>query len=253
MKKEYKYHYTYRITNTEERMYYYGVHSCNCLPKEDIGVKYFSSTKKEFIKDQKENPQNYKYKVLKIFSTRKEAVEHEIFLHNKFNVKCHKQFYNKSNQTSVKFDTTGTKIVHSETRNKKISLALTGVKHPKERVEKMKNSLLKKYEEGYINPNKGKKASQEVRNKISKNHARISGEDNHMTKTIKIFNSKDELKFISTGSFSKLCKEHNLPENQLVISFKNNGSPIYKSNKGKNGAIKIGFGEYIGWYATIDI
>lgn len=66
------YHYTYRITNTKERMYYYGVHSCYCLPKEDIGVKYFSSSKnKEFIKDQKENPQDYKYKVLKIFETRR--------------------------------------------------------------------------------------------------------------------------------------------------------------------------------------
>lgn len=108
MKKEYNYHYTYRITYIKDRMYYYGVHSCNCLPKEDIGVKYFSSSKnKEFIKDQKENPQDYKYKVLKIFSTRKEAIEHEIFLHKKFNVKLHKQFYNKSNQTSTGFDTAG--------------------------------------------------------------------------------------------------------------------------------------------------
>lgn len=108
MKKEYNYHYTYRITNIKDRMYYYGVHSCNCLPKEDIGVKYFSSSKnKEFIKDQKENPQDFKYKVLKIFSTRKEAIEHEIFLHKKFNVKLHKQFYNRSNQTSNGFDTTG--------------------------------------------------------------------------------------------------------------------------------------------------
>ena len=63
-----KHHYTYRITNIIEKKYYYGVHSCDCLPKEDIGVKYFSSSKnKEFIKDQKENPQNYKYRLLKYF------------------------------------------------------------------------------------------------------------------------------------------------------------------------------------------
>ena len=103
-----KYHYTYRITNIKDRMYYYGVRSSNCLPKEDIGVKYFSTSKKnEFIKDQKENPQDYKYKVLKIFSTRKEAVEHEIFLHKKFNVKLHERFYNNANQTSTGFDTAG--------------------------------------------------------------------------------------------------------------------------------------------------
>ena len=106
-----KYHYTYRITNIKERMYYYGVHSCNCLPKEDIGVKYFSSSKKkEFIKDQKENPHDFKYKVLKIFPTRKEAVEHEIFLHKKFNVKLHGQFYNSANQTSTGFCTAGLSI-----------------------------------------------------------------------------------------------------------------------------------------------
>ena len=62
-----KYHYTYRITNIKDGMYYYGVHSCDCLPQEDIGIKYFSSSKKQFIKDQKENPQDYKYKVVKIF------------------------------------------------------------------------------------------------------------------------------------------------------------------------------------------
>ena len=102
------FHYTYRITNIKEKKYYYGVHSCNCLPKEDIGIKYFSSSKnKEFIKDQKENPQDYKYKIIKIFKTRREAIEHEIFLHNKFNVGINEKFYNDSKQTSTGFDTTG--------------------------------------------------------------------------------------------------------------------------------------------------
>jgi hypothetical protein len=103
-----KYHYTYRITNIKEGMYYYGVHSCDCLPKEDIGIKYWSSSKREgFVEHQKQNPEQYKYKVLKIFNTRVEAVEHEIFLHKKFDVKLHEKFYNDSNQTSANFDTTG--------------------------------------------------------------------------------------------------------------------------------------------------
>ncbi len=63
-----KYHYTYRITNIKEGMHYYGVHSCNCLPKEEIGVTYFSSSNnREFKLDQKQNPSDYKYKVIKIF------------------------------------------------------------------------------------------------------------------------------------------------------------------------------------------
>ena len=104
-----KYHYTYRITNIKDKMHYYGVHSCNCLPKEDIGIEYFSSAKKEFINHQKQNPEQYKYKVIKIFDTRVEAVEHEIFLHKKFDVKLHEQFYNRSNQTSTGFDRSGIK------------------------------------------------------------------------------------------------------------------------------------------------
>lgn len=103
-----KYHYTYRITNVKEGMYYYGVHSCDCLPKEDIGVRYWSTSKRDgFVDHQKQNPEQYKYKVIKIFDTRIEAVEHEIFLHKKFDVKLHTKFYNDANQTSTNFDTTG--------------------------------------------------------------------------------------------------------------------------------------------------
>lgn len=103
-----KYHYTYRITNIKEKMHYYGVHSCDCLPKEDIGVKYWSTSKRDgFINHQKQNPEQYKYKVIKIFNTRIEAVQHEIFLHAKFDVKLHNKFYNDSNQRSTGFDTSG--------------------------------------------------------------------------------------------------------------------------------------------------
>ena len=52
---------------------------------------------------------------MKLFNSRIEAVALEIKLHKKFDVKLHKKFdvklhekfYNKANQTSTKFDTTG--------------------------------------------------------------------------------------------------------------------------------------------------
>ena len=105
----YKYHYVYRITNKVTQMYYYGDRSCNCQPSEDIGIKYFStSTLKLFIKDQKVNPQDYKYKVVKIFETcREDAKQLEVDLHKKFDVKNHNKFINRANQTSSGFDTTG--------------------------------------------------------------------------------------------------------------------------------------------------
>ena len=53
-------YYVYRITNTVLNKHYYGYRSCKIDPKEDLGKKYFSSSRdKEFIKDQKQNPLNY--------------------------------------------------------------------------------------------------------------------------------------------------------------------------------------------------
>jgi len=108
-----RYHYTYRITNTQTNKYYYGSRTTpkkkEVLPINDLGIKYFSSSKdKDFIKDQKQNPKNYKYKVIQIFDTRQEAIELEIKLHNRFNVGINESFYNRAKQTSTGFDTTGT-------------------------------------------------------------------------------------------------------------------------------------------------
>ncbi len=107
--KNYNYHYVYRITNTVTGYHYYGSKSCDEQPKENIGIKYFSSSSnKLFIQDQKNNPQDYKYKVVKEFKTcRIDATAFEIKLHIKFDVKNHPRFINKVNQTSKKFDTTG--------------------------------------------------------------------------------------------------------------------------------------------------
>lgn len=102
------YHYVYKITNINEIKFYYGSRSCNCFPTEDLGKKYFSSSHdKQFIKDQHENSNNFEYKILGIFNTKEEAVELEIKLHKLFDVKSNELFYNKANQTSTKFDTTG--------------------------------------------------------------------------------------------------------------------------------------------------
>ena len=103
-----KYHYTYRITNTVEQKHYYGVRSSSIHPTQDLGLKYFSSsTDKEFITNQKINPQNFKYKVIKIFETREEANLLESKLHKKFEVHKNKNFYNRYASNSKTFDTTG--------------------------------------------------------------------------------------------------------------------------------------------------
>ncbi len=100
-----KYHYVYRITNKKLNKHYYGSRSININPIEDIGVDYFSSSKDVgFIQDQKENPQDYKYKVVRIVFDRREALYLESYLHDTFNVRKNDNFYNRSNQKINGFD-----------------------------------------------------------------------------------------------------------------------------------------------------
>ena len=200
-----KYHYTYRITNIKEGMHYYGVRSCDCLPKEEIGITYFSSSKdKEFIKDQKENPQNYKYKVIKIFSTRSEANYHEEFLHAKFNVKNHKLFYNRHNACG-KFDPTGMVSCIDKDGNKYFisnedSRFLSGELVSTSKGRKKDNS-------GSKNPNYGKITPQEVKDKIShtlKNNGYTDSEETRLKKSISAKNKPP----VSNETRAKISKIH---------------------------------------------
>ncbi len=127
-------HYVYRISNIIANKHYYGTRSSQ-HPKLDLGIIYFSSSSDiMFIKEQKQTPENFKYKILKIFENREQAIEYEILLHNKFDVGANLNFYNRAKQTSIGFDRTGiprtkkfkennsiihkNKIVTQATRNK---------------------------------------------------------------------------------------------------------------------------------------
>lgn len=120
-KKEYKenpktvdgrFHYVYRIKNLITLKYYYGSRTSKDEPKKDIGLKYFTSSK--YIKDDfKNNTQNYSIKIIKIFDNPEDKIMYESFLHAKFNVKNHKKFLNKSNQSKSGFDTTGKLVVEN--------------------------------------------------------------------------------------------------------------------------------------------
>ena len=106
------YHYVYRITNLVESKHYYGKRSSKIEPHLDLGKKYFSSSKdKNFIKDQKENPQNYKYKVVFICKSARRAIELETTLHDMFDVGRNQSFYNKVKQNGNGFDSTGIVVV----------------------------------------------------------------------------------------------------------------------------------------------
>lgn len=108
------YYCVYRITNIIVNKHYYGYKSSTKHPSEVICKLYFSSLSGidgvNFRKDQQDYPENYKYKIIRIFTNRADALSLEIKLHRKYDVKNNPNFYNKANQTSSGFDTTGTKV-----------------------------------------------------------------------------------------------------------------------------------------------
>ena len=137
--RERKFHYVYRISNITENKHYYGKRSTSINPIDDIGKQYFSSSKdKDFITEQHEHPERFKYKVIRQFATSFDAIVFEIKLHNKFDVVKNPNFYNRAKQTSIGFDTTGIEV--SEKIKSEMSKRRLGRKHSKETKEKIGNA-----------------------------------------------------------------------------------------------------------------
>jgi len=129
------YHYTYLIRSKTSKMKYIGVRSSVAKPEYD---NYWSSSK-HLPLDVKNT---HSKRVLKEFSSRKQAIEHEIYLHHKYDVGKNSMFYNRAKQTTCKYDTTGVPNPHSKETRKKLSQALKGKKRTAEMVEAMRKRML---------------------------------------------------------------------------------------------------------------
>ncbi len=186
-------HYVYRITNIADNKHYYGTRTTNVKPIEDIGIQYFSSSfDKKFIQDQKNNPLNYKYKVVRIFNSRKKALELEIKLHQKFEVSINESFYNRSKQTSTGFDTTGTTRIFTQEHKDNMSKAGKGRITSDITKEKISKSRIGKYK-GDENPFYGKTHS-DISKKIQGEKTKIWLADNEHPKGMLNKSHSDETK-----------------------------------------------------------
>lgn len=85
-------------------MVYIGVRTCERCPPDD---HYWGSSKYLREDIHRYGLTNFKKRILKVHQTRSQALDHEIQLHEKYNVSGNKRFYNKAKQTSTGFDTTG--------------------------------------------------------------------------------------------------------------------------------------------------
>ena len=165
-----KYHYVYRITHNKLNKHYYGSRSSNLSPKLDIGCVYFSSsTDKVFINDQKENPCDYRYKVISVHNNREDATNKEIKLHERFDVGINELFYNKAKQISSGFIVDST--IHTKsvlTRKTNGSYKLGGKKASetwKNKTLEEKETISRKFKEVYSKIDMKKSARKAVETK----------------------------------------------------------------------------------------
>ena len=153
-------YYVYRVTEIKTNNHYYG---SRIKVKEQIDDDFWfyctSSKRKKIIK---ENKQDYKVKIIKIFNNHGDMILWESFLHQYFNVKKHNNFFNESNQTPFGFSTCG--ISPSKEQRLALSKKIKGVKKPKGFGEKISKAL------------KGRTKSKEEVDKIQKSLFTV-GED----------------------------------------------------------------------------
>ena len=186
--------------------------------------------------DQKENPQDYKYKVVKEFDTRKEANTFEILLHNKFNVSSNENFYNRAMASSNMFCKTGTKDSEHTKQLKRQSTL--GYKH--------KNSTKVKLSKIVANIWK----DEDYRKRQSESHRKKIGKDNSRCMSVLLYDCDNNLQYDIIGLFSKAFKnEDNLPIKAIRHSLKIN-KPIYEETERPSSIGKLkasGYWKYKGW------
>lgn len=113
-----KTYYVYKITNKINNKKYIGYRGTYIKPEDDLGIKYFSSSKdKDFIKDQKINKDNYLYEVLKEYTNSQDAIKEECRLHELYDVARNIEFYNKAKQNTNGFNICGKVSVKNKNGN----------------------------------------------------------------------------------------------------------------------------------------
>lgn len=167
-------YYVYKITNLTNNMYYIGSRQSNCDPKDDLGIKYFSSSSnKNFITEQKKNPEGFKYEILSVHNSRMEAFEEEARIQTELGCLEDDLCYNKSinhvsftnyNKTYKCTKETKEKISKIRKEYYKTHEAWNkGYKYPKEHCDKLSEQRRGKPQPWH----KGKNLLDETKEKIS--------------------------------------------------------------------------------------
>lgn len=166
-------HYVYRITCHHPQAvekYYYGVRRAPLLPHQD--TNYWSSSR--YVKHAMETfgREWFTKKIISCYNTSTEAYAKEIRLHKYFDVKTHPLFFNRANQTTLKFSREGVRC-SPETIEKIIRQVRGRVYSPEVLAKRAARRGEKRSFETRLNmaqSQKGKTISEETRQKMSEAH-----------------------------------------------------------------------------------
>jgi group I intron endonuclease len=196
-------HYTYIISNTITNVQYIGVRSCKCNA---INDNYWGSSKYLTEDINKLGSSNFIKQILAIWPTRETATEHEIKLHEFYNVSVNPMFYNKSIQTSNKFHTIG--MPHPK--------GMLNKTHTLESRQKMSNSQ------------KGIPKTAEHNKKNSEAHM---GKKNPMYGVKHTAESLAKIRQASTGKNNPMYGVKHSNESKLAIAKSKKGKKCYNNGK----------------------
>ena len=263
-----KYHYVYRITNILNNTFYVGSRSCNVLPNNDIGKIYFSSsTNKTFIQDQKNNIKNYKYKIIIIFSDRVSATIFESKYHQKFNVRNHPKFINKSNQTLTFFHigcgknhfTGNMTISEKKSFYKKHSTKISDTLKTYYKTNPHWSKQHKDKDRIYKNAGNKQKLTKtnplinaKIRASIKEGckNRDTSSSKNPNAKIINIYDNNNNLIYKCHGNFKQICNDNKMPYGSMRKTYINN-TTLYETKAWQTRAKSLNFDKFIGWYARL--
>jgi hypothetical protein len=146
---------------------YIGCRTCEASPEKDSYMGSFH--------DKSFNP-SHKI-ILETFSTREEALQAEVNLHEFYQVDKNPHFANKSKQKTTGFYYSSKGVVRTEEYKKKMSERLKGREIKPEWIEKMKANLRPAF--GEDNPFYGKTHNEKSRNEISESLKQYYAENPH--------------------------------------------------------------------------
>ena len=150
---------------TDARRMYIGVRSCKGSPESDW---YFGSSRqlKKWIAEH--GVDKVDKQVLATWPTRKEAISHEMLLHDCFDVVRNQEFWNKAKQTTTGFDRTGaTQVPWNKGIKASVESRLKQSIALRASIAELKRLGIPHWSTGRESPNKGKKISEETKRKIS--------------------------------------------------------------------------------------